>query len=141
MEYQIDNTSILMYRQYNDMKNKGQRDLVAKLVPLALFVSIGGLAEWSNAADCKSVNGADTTVRGFESLTRLKINSPAKALTSAREINCTAEAIQVCKLSIWLLAVELKRSFHSDLPQLPDRCAKTWETSQRTPALPLFAMR
>ena len=54
------------------MKTKGQPPKVAKLERLALVFFRGGLAEWSNAADCKSVNGGHTTVLGFESLTRLQ---------------------------------------------------------------------
>ncbi len=52
------------------MKTKGQQPQVTKLELLALCVFRGGLAEWSIAADCKSVNGASPTVLGFESLTR-----------------------------------------------------------------------
>jgi hypothetical protein len=43
---------------------------VAKPNTLAVALNFGGLAEWSIAADCKSVNGGPTTVLGFESLTR-----------------------------------------------------------------------
>ena len=101
-------------------KAKGQSGTVAKPELLALALTFGGLAEWSNAADCKSVNGVHGTVLGFESLTRLKISSPAKALTSAREIDRTAEAARTSNSIIRLQAVELKRKFH-DLPQLPYR--------------------
>jgi hypothetical protein len=66
-------------------KEKGQSGTVAKPELLALAFTFGGLAEWSNAADGKSVNGGHDTVLGFESLTRLKITFPAKALLSARE--------------------------------------------------------
>ncbi len=72
---------------------------------LAQASTLGGLAEWSNAADCKSVNGGHTTVLGFESLTRRQISSLVKALTSTREMNRTAEAVRVRKFSIRLLAV------------------------------------
>jgi hypothetical protein len=101
-----------------DNKAKGQTGTVAKPELLAFSFPFGGLAERSNAADCKSVNGAQNTVLGFESLTRLKISSPAKALTSAREMSRTAEAARIRKFSIRLLAVKLNRRFHSDLPQL-----------------------
>jgi hypothetical protein len=93
-------------------KAKGQSETVTKPELLALTFTFGGLAEWSNAADCKSVNGASTAVLGFESLTHRQISSPAKALTSARELNRTAEAIRIRKFSIRLLAVELNRRFH-----------------------------
>jgi hypothetical protein len=122
------------------MKTKGQQPRVSTLELLALYNFRGGLAERSNAADCKSVNGGHTTVLGFESLTRLKISSPAKALTSAREIDRTAEAARIRKFSIRLLAVELNRRFHSDLPQLPNRCPESRETSQWTPALSLLSV-
>ena len=103
------------------LKAEGQSGSVDKPELLALTFTFGGLAEWSNAADCKSVNGGPTTVLGFKSLTRRQINSPAKALTSAREMNSTAEAALIRKFSIRLLAVELNRRFHSDMPFLPDR--------------------
>ena len=93
------------------MKAKGQSGAVAKPELLALTFILGGLAEWSNAADCKSVNGGRTTVLGFKSLTRRQISSPAKALTSAREMSRTAEAARIRKFSIRLLAVELKGDF------------------------------
>jgi hypothetical protein len=75
------------------LKGKGQRCPVAKQEPLASTLDLGGLAERSNAADCKSVNGAQNTILvfesltilGFESLTRRQISSPVKALTSTRE--------------------------------------------------------
>ena len=66
-------------------------------------------------------NGARITVRGFESHSHRQIDPPAEALTSTREMNRTAEAARIRKFSIRLLAVELKGSFHSDLPQLPYR--------------------
>ena len=46
---------------------------------------------------------------------------PSEALTPTREMNRTAEATRIRKLIIRLLAVELNRRFHSDLPQLPIR--------------------
>ena len=98
-----------------DKKAKGQSGTVAKPELLALAFTFGGLAEWSNAADCKSVNGACTAVRGFESLTRRQISSPVKARTSTREMKRTAEAARIRKFSIRLLAVELNRRFHGDL--------------------------
>lgn len=101
------------------MKNKGQRT-VCKLKTLAL-VLCGGLAEWLNAPVSKTGNGAHDTVQGSESLTRLQISSPVMALTTTREMNRTAEAARIRKFSIRLLAVELKRRFHSDLSFLPDR--------------------
>jgi hypothetical protein len=106
-------------------KAKGQSETVAKPELLAFTLTFGGLAEWSNATDCKSVNGGHTTVLGFESLTRRQISSPMEALTSTREIDRRAEAARIRKFSIRLLAVELNRRFHSDLPQLPDRCPES----------------
>jgi hypothetical protein len=100
-------------------KVKGQSGTVAKPELLALVFTFGGLAERSNAADCKSANGATNTVLGFGSLTRRQIGSPAKALTSARESKRTAEAARTLKFSIRLLPVELNRRFHGDSSQLP----------------------
>ena len=47
------------------MKTKGQLPKVAKLERLTHVFFCGGLAERSNAADCKSVNGGPPTVHGF----------------------------------------------------------------------------
>ena len=99
-----------------DIKAKGQHYPVAKqLETMALASTTGGLAEWSNAADCKSVNGASTAVLGFESLTHRQISSPVKAGTSTRESKRTAEAARIRKFSIRLLAVGLNRTFHRDV--------------------------
>ena len=107
------------------MKAKGQQNrLEAEL--LALTPVIGGLAEWSNASGLRPVDGAHIIVQGFESLTRRQISSPAKALTSARELKRTAEAARIRKFSIRLLAVELNRRFHGDLSQLQDRNGESW---------------
>ena len=104
------------------MKTKGQQPLVAKLEPLACVLVLGGLAEWSNAVVCKTTNGAQNTVQGFESLTRLQIESSlVMALTTTREKRRTAEAARLRKFSIRLLAVKFNRRFHTDLSQLPDR--------------------
>ena len=102
------------------MKNKGQRT-VSQLKTLALVLVCGGLAERLNAPVSKTGNRASTTVQGSESLTRRQIASPVKALTSTGEMNRTAEAARSRKISIRLLAVELKERFHSDLSFLPDR--------------------
>ena len=90
---------------------------------LAPALTFGGLAERSNAADCKSVNGAQNTVRGFESLSRRQISSPVKAGTSTRESKRTAEAARIRKFSIRLLAANLKEN-RSDLSFMPDRCSE-----------------
>jgi hypothetical protein len=67
-------------------------------------------------------NGVHITVRGFESHTRRQmVASPVKAGTSTREKKRTAEAARIRNSSIRLLAVELNRRFHRDLPQLSDR--------------------
>ena len=103
------------------MKNKGQRTVLQTAnAGLGTFSEAGWL-ERLNATDCKSVNGASPTVQGFKSLTRRQIASPVKARTSTREMNRTAEAARIRKPIIRLLAVELKRRFHSDLPFMPDR--------------------
>lgn len=92
------------------MKTKGQQP-VAKPETMALSFHFGGLAEWSIAADCKSVNGGPTTVLGFESLTRRHFSSPANAPTSATEKNRTAGAARSRRISIGFLAVKLKEIY------------------------------
>jgi hypothetical protein len=74
--------------------------------------------------------GVIGTARGFESHTRRQIVSPVKALTSTREVKRTAEAARIRKFSIRLLAVELKRRFHSDLPFMQDRSCKSRTRTQ-----------
>ncbi len=52
----------------------------------------------------------------------MKQQTPVTAGTATGVSICTAEAAQVLNPSIRLLAVELNnRSFHSDVPQLPNR--------------------
>jgi hypothetical protein len=107
------------------MKAKGKQNRIEAEL-LALVFTLAGWQRGRIAADCKSVNGNPTTVQGFESLTRRRISSPVKAGTSARELKRTGEAVRIREFSIRLLAVELNRRFHSDLPQFPDRRTKTW---------------
>lgn len=92
------------------LKTKGQQPLVAKLELLALCDFRGGLAEWSSAADCKSVNGGLTTVLGFESLTRRPNSNytPATALTSTGARTAQPTPYESDSFSIRLLAVELQ---------------------------------
>ena|ERR1017187_41308 len=90
---------------------------------LALF--LGGLAERSNAAALRAVNGADIAVQGFESLTRLQYYAPTKALTSTGARTAQPKPYRSLNLSIRLLAVELNRRFHSDLPFMPNRCRES----------------
>lgn len=53
-----------------------------------LFLFRGGLAEWSNAADCKSVNGGLPTVLGFESLIRRQtLTSPSRSANCGQGLN------------------------------------------------------
>ena len=79
----------------------------------------GGLAERSNAADCKSVDGALTAVQGSESLThRQTDNTPAKAGTFTGVRTAQPKPHESDNLSMRHLAVELNRRFHSDVPQL-----------------------
>ncbi len=121
----IEEKSYTMYM----LQTKGQQPLVAKLEPLALCVFRGGLAERSNAADCKSVNGGRTTVLGFESLTRRQINyTPAEVGASTGARAAQPKPYESDNLSIWLLAVELNRRFHSDLPQLQSRMSQIRQT-------------
>ena len=124
------------------MKSKGQQTQVSKLEPLALAFNFGGLAEWSIAAGLQPVNGGPTTVLGFESLTRRHLlTPPASASTPARGMKRTAEAARIRKFSIRLLAVELKRRFHSDLPQLRGRMQKSRKTAGWIAALSVCPVR
>jgi hypothetical protein len=111
---------------------------------MAPYVSLGGLAEWSNAIGCKPTDGASPTVQGFESLTRRQNNNdytPAEALTSTGARNAQPKPYESSTLSIRLLTVELNRRFHSDLPQLPDRSRESWEGPQWPSALQVPAVR
>jgi hypothetical protein len=104
------------------MKTKGQQPRVAKLELLAVCGFRGGLAEWSNASGLHPADDAYPIVQGFESLTRRQNNStPAEALTSTGARTAQPKPYESDNLSIRLLAVELNRRFHSDLPQLPFR--------------------
>ena len=89
------------------MKTKGQQPLAAEQEPLALCDFRGGLAERSNASDCKSVDGDFTAVQGSESLTRRRIDStPAEARTSTGARTAQPKPYRSVNLSIRLLAVE-----------------------------------
>ena len=105
------------------METKGQQPLVAKLELLALCVFCGGVAERSNAADCKSVDGAVIAVQGSESLPHRQIsnNTPAKAGTSTGVKTAQPRPYRSLNLSMRLSAVKLNRRFHSDVPQLQNR--------------------
>lgn len=88
---------------------KGQQPKVAKLELLARVFFRGGLAERLNAADCKSVNGARTTVQGFESLTRLQtITSPARSANCEQGLNLglAPKAGLLGPLSFWTRSPE-----------------------------------
>ena len=103
------------------LANKAKASVsVAKPNTLAVALNFGGLAERSNAIDCKSTSGAHDIGQGFESLTRRHLAPPANALTSARGMKRTAEAARIRKFSIRLLAVN-RKEIHNDVPQLPDR--------------------
>lgn len=106
----------------NSPKTKGQQPLVAKLELLALCLSRGGVAEWSNATGLQPANGALIAVRGFESLPRRQNSNCALAepLTSTRARTAQPKPYESLNLSIRLLAVDLKE-IHSDMPFMPDR--------------------
>ena len=111
------------------MKTKGQQPRVAKLELLALCVFRGGLAGRSNASGLHPVDDAYPIVQGFESLTRRQSNNtPTEALTSAGVRTAQPKPYESDNLSIRLLAVELNRRFHSDLPQLPFGMSEIRET-------------
>lgn len=56
----------------------------------------------------------------------MKQQTPVSAETLAGVLIRTAKAARVLNSSIRLFAVELNRSFHNDLSQLPDRYRKGW---------------
>ena len=100
----------------------GQLHIVAKPERLALCDIRGGLAERSKAAGLQPVDGAFITVHGSESLTRRQIKStPAEALTSTGARTAQPKPYRSVNPSIRLLAVELNRRFHSDMPLMPKR--------------------
>ncbi len=105
------------------MKIKGQQPRPVNLEPLARCNFRGGLAERSNAAALQAVNGASPTVQGSESLTRRKDSNytPAEAGTSTGARTAQPKPYRSDNLSIRLLAVELNRRFHGDLPFVPNR--------------------
>jgi len=105
------------------MKTKGQQPQVAKLELLACVSFRGAVAEWLNATGCKPADGAQNIVRGFKSLPRRQNcnYTPAEALTSTGARIAQPKPYESNNFSIRLLAVELNRRFHSDLPQLPNR--------------------
>lgn len=99
------------------MKVKGQQPIVAnqELLASADYADVG---KWSNPSP---LHGGAPELRGFESHRRLKLEAPVEVAPSTRAVNRTAKAVQLRTPIIRLLAVELNRRFHSDLPQLPDR--------------------
>ena len=100
------------------MKTKGQQPLVAKLEPLALCAFRGGVAERSNASDCKSVDGDFTVVQGSESLPRRQNRSctPVEALTSTGAEIRTAEAVQICQAKYRAFGCESQGDSSHDVP-------------------------
>ena len=108
------------------MKTKGQQPLVAKLELLALCIFCRGVAERSNAADCKSVDDAFTAVQGSESLPHRQISdyTPAKTGTSTGAKTAQPKPYRSLNHSMRLWAVKLNRRFHSDVPQLQNRYRK-----------------
>jgi hypothetical protein len=106
-----------------ERETKSQPSKVAKLEPLALVSFRGGLAEWSNAADCKSVNDGPTTVLGFESLTRRQtLTSPARSANCEQGLSLgLAPKAGLLRSTAIVRPFPKKRKVHSDLSQLPDR--------------------
>ena len=102
------------------MKTKGQPSKVAKLEPLALVSFRGRLAERSNAADCKSVNGGPTAVLGFESLIcRQMLTSPARSANCEQGLSLgLAPKTELFRLTAIVRPFPKKRKVHNDVPQL-----------------------
>ena len=109
-----------MYTIDTPMKTKGQSPKVAKLERLALVSFCGGLAERSNAADCKSVSGGPTTVLGFESLTRRQtLTSPIRSANCEQGLSLgLAPKAGLFRSTAIVRLVPKKRKVHIDVPQL-----------------------
>jgi hypothetical protein len=103
-------------------KTKGQQPLVAKLELLALCVFCGGVAERFMATGLHPADGTDT-VRGSESIPDRQISdyTPAEVGASTGAKTAQPKPYRSDTPSMRLLAVELNRRFHSDVPQLQDR--------------------
>lgn len=95
--------------------------------PNTLALALGGLAERSNAPDCKSGGRAHPTARGFESYTRRLFSFPGDGANHHQGKKRTAEAARIRKFSIRLLAVN-RKEIHGDLSQLQNRDGegRTW---------------
>jgi hypothetical protein len=96
---------------------KGRQNTVRKPL-LSAFLSRADVGKWSNPSP---LQGGALQLRGFKSRRRLQLKAPVEAATSSRAVITTAEAAATRTHIIGILAVELKRRFHSDLPQLPLR--------------------
>ena len=101
------------------MKTKASSP-VAKLELLALVSFRGGLAEWSNAADCKSVDGARIAVHGSKSLTRRQtITSPARSANCEQGLSLgLAPKAGLSRSTAIVRPFPKKRKVHIDVPQL-----------------------
>jgi hypothetical protein len=124
------------------MKTKGQPQ-VAKLERLALVSFCGGLAEWSNAADCKSVNGGPTAVLGFESLTRRQIlTSPTRSANCEQGLSLgLAPKAGLFRSTAIVRPFPKKRKVHSDVPQLQNRASEGREGSEQSTAVQVPAVK
>jgi hypothetical protein len=125
------------------MKTKGQPSKVAKLERLALVSFRGGLAEWSNAADCKSVNGGPPIVLGFESLTRRQtLTSPARSANCEQGLSLgLAPKAGLFRSTAIVRPFPKKRKVHIDVSQLPNQLPEVWKASERASTVSLQYLR
>ena len=103
------------------MKQKAKSQQLARKTELLAFCDArGGVAEWSNATGLRPADGADTTVRGFESLPRRQNcnYTPAEALTSTGAKIRTAEAVQTFQAKYGAFGCESQGDSANDVPFL-----------------------
>ena len=105
---------------YNNHVYENKRPTAAKLEPLALVSFRGGLAEWSNAADCKSVDGARIAVHGSKSLTRRQIlTSPTHGANRGQGLSLgLAPKAGLFRSTVIVRPFPKKRKVLNDVPQL-----------------------
>ena len=116
------------------MKTQGKRT-VTKLNPLTLCGFRGGLAEWSNASDCKSADGTSPTVQGSNPLPVAR--SCSAPIDSANYQRCLASGrspkARLIPTAILDLSPE-ESNVQSDLSLCRIRCqqhGKDWKDNQR----------
>jgi len=107
-----------MYTAFNNMKAKDPVGTKSQNLNRWAFANPADVGKRSNPSP---LHGGAPELRGFESHRRLQLKAPVEVAPSPGAVIRTAEAARTRNPIIRLQAVELKRRFHSDLPQLPDR--------------------